>query len=102
VSLTRDNDAVVITVMDTGRGISAEALPHIVEPFRQTGPQVPGVEGGLGLSLSIAKHIVELHGGTIAAKRDGIDKGASFIVQLPPAPLGAGRPEDAAAQDARS
>lgn len=102
VSLTREADAVVIAVTDTGRGIAAEALPHIFEAFRQTGPQVSGAEGGLGLGLSIAQHIVELHGGTITATSAGAGRGASFIVRLQPAQLGTEIDADAVVQDARS
>ncbi|PYR91500.1 MAG: hypothetical protein DMF84_16400 [Acidobacteria bacterium] len=85
VSLAQEPDAVVIRVKDTGRGISAA-----------------GTDGGLGLGLSIAKQIVELHGGTIAATSDGAGRGASFIVRLPPARLGAGSEADVLAHDARS
>jgi signal transduction histidine kinase len=102
VSLAQEPDAVVITVRDTGRGINAEALPHIFEAFRQTGPQVAGTDGGLGLGLSIAKHLVELHDGTITAVSDGAGRGASFIVRLPPAQLGEGSEAGVRAQDARS
>jgi signal transduction histidine kinase len=102
VSLTREPDAVVIAVRDTGRGIAADALPQIFEAFRQPGPRLAGTEGGLGLGLAIAKHIVELHGGTIAAASEGADKGASFIVRLPPASVAVEREHDAVAQDART
>jgi len=102
VSLTREGEAVVIVVTDTGRGISREALPHIFEPFRQTGPHVTGAEGGLGLGLSIAKHIVELHSGTICATSDGTDRGASFVVRLPAIRLGVGSEPKAITHDARS
>jgi signal transduction histidine kinase len=102
VLLAREPDAVVISVKDTGRGISAEALPQIFEAFRQTGPRVAGMEGGLGLGLAIAKHIVELHGGTIVAASEGAGRGASFTVRLPPASVGQEREPDPVAQDARS
>jgi signal transduction histidine kinase len=102
VSLTREEDMVVIGVEDTGRGISPEGLPQVFEAFRQTGPQVPGWEGGLGLGLSIAKHIVELHGGTITAVSSGIGKGALFVVRLPSARLGAATEPAAVVQDAHS
>ena len=92
----------ILVVRDHGAGISPENLPHIFEPFRQTGPQMAGTDGGLGLGLSIAKQIVELHGGTIAATSDGAGRGASFIVRLPPARLGAGSEADVLAHDARS
>jgi signal transduction histidine kinase len=74
---------VAIIVSDTGLGLSPEALPHIFEPFRQAGPRMAGPEGGLGLGLSIAQQIVELHGGTIAAESAGIGRGARFTIRLP-------------------
>jgi signal transduction histidine kinase len=102
VSLTGEPDAVVISVTDTGRGISTEALPQIFEAFRQPGPRLAGTEGGLGLGLAIAKHIVELHGGTIIAASEGAGEGASFIVRLPPASVAVEREPAAVAQNARS
>jgi signal transduction histidine kinase len=74
---------VAVIVSDTRLGLSPEALPHIFEPFRQAGPRMAGPEGGLGLGLSIAKQIVELHGGTIAVESDGIGRGARFTIRLP-------------------
>jgi signal transduction histidine kinase len=102
VSLWEEPDAVVIAVKDTGRGITPEALPQIFEAFRQPGPRVPGTEGGLGLGLAVAKHIVELHHGTIDASSEGPGRGASFVVRLPPATAAAAREADAVGQDARS
>lgn len=63
--------------------ISPDAREQIFEPFRQAGPRLAGPEGGLGLGLSIAKQIVELHGGTIAADSDGVGRGARFTIRLP-------------------
>lgn len=83
VAATRDDHAVVITVRDTGRGINPDALPQIFEPFRQVGPRIGGTDGGLGLGLSIAKHLVGLHGGTIAAISQGAGSGSTFSVRLP-------------------
>jgi signal transduction histidine kinase len=74
---------VAIIVSDTGLGLSPEALQQIFEPFRQAGPRMAGPEGGLGLGLSIARQIVELHGGTITADSDGIGRGARFTIRLP-------------------
>jgi signal transduction histidine kinase/CheY-like chemotaxis protein len=70
---------VVIRVTDTGPGIADELLPHVFEPFRQ-GKDVGSV-GGLGLGLAIAKHIVELHGGSIRCA--SAPTGATFSVELP-------------------
>jgi PAS domain S-box-containing protein len=72
-----------IAVTDTGMGVSSEDMPHLFERFRQRGPITTRRQGGLGLGLSIARHIVDLHGGTIRAASDGEDKGATFTVELP-------------------
>ena len=73
-----------IAVQDTGRGIGAEALPHVFDRFWQSGPTPTHVEG-LGLGLAIVRHLVELHGGTVAATSQGESHGATFTVTLPTA-----------------
>jgi signal transduction histidine kinase/integral membrane sensor domain MASE1 len=78
-----DGAEVRLIVADTGRGIPQEFLPDVFERFRQADGSITRRHGGLGLGLSIAKHIVELHGGTIAAESAGPDRGATFIVTLP-------------------
>jgi signal transduction histidine kinase len=83
VAVERTPEEVVVTVSDTGLGISPEARQQIFEPFRQAGPRLAGPEGGLGLGLSIAKQIVELHGGSITADSDGVGRGARFTIRLP-------------------
>ena len=83
VSLKRDGEEARITVRDTGDGISAAFLPHVFERFRQ-GEEGPGRrQGGLGLGLAIARHIVEGHGGTISVDSPGEGQGATFTVSLP-------------------
>jgi signal transduction histidine kinase len=74
---------VEIEVRDTGRGIPPEFLPYLFERFRQADSRSIREHGGLGLGLSIARSIVEMHGGTIHAKSEGEDKGATFVVRLP-------------------
>jgi signal transduction histidine kinase len=74
---------VVLTVTDTGRGFDAAFAPHIFEPFRQADASTRREHGGLGLGLSIARHLVELHGGTIRAESAGVGRGATFVVTLP-------------------
>lgn len=69
-----------ITVTDTGIGISPDFLPHIFERYRQVESHK---QGGLGLGLAIARHLVELHGGTIEATSDGEGKGTTFTILLP-------------------
>lgn len=72
-----------ISVADTGIGIQPEFLPHVFERFRQADASTTRRFGGLGLGLSIVKHLVELHGGTIRAKSAGEGLGATFSVHLP-------------------
>ncbi|PSM45741.1 hybrid sensor histidine kinase/response regulator, partial [Chroococcidiopsis sp. CCALA 051] len=72
-----------IQVMDTGQGISPEFLPYIFERFRQADDVTTRSKDGLGLGLAIARHLVELHGGTIAAASLGEGQGATFTVTLP-------------------
>jgi PAS domain S-box-containing protein len=83
VTLERVNSHIEISVADTGRGIAPEFLPHVFERFRQGDTSTTRQHGGLGLGLSIVKHIVELHGGTVQAKSAGEGHGATFRVQLP-------------------
>jgi signal transduction histidine kinase len=74
---------VCIAVQDTGRGISPSFLPHVFERFRQEDASTTREAFGMGLGLSIAKHLVEVHGGSIAAHSDGPGRGATFSVRLP-------------------
>jgi PAS domain S-box-containing protein len=70
-----------VKVADTGRGIAREGLPRLFTPFAQLGPNKR--QSGLGLGLSIARRLVELHGGTIHADSEGAQRGATFRVRLP-------------------
>lgn len=72
-----------ITVRDTGRGIPAELLPQIFEPFRQGEGRPSERQEGLGLGLAITRHLVEQHGGTIEVESPGEGMGAVFTVDLP-------------------
>ena len=73
----------VISVRDTGVGLSPEALPHIFKRFWQAKSGRAPEHGGLGLGLALAKHLTELHGGSIEARSAGEEKGAEFLVRLP-------------------
>lgn len=75
--------AVEIRVSDTGKGIHPSFLPHVFERFRQAEGGTNRGYGGLGIGLAIVRHLVELHGGTVAATSAGEGKGATFIVRLP-------------------
>jgi len=83
VHLLRINSHVEIVVSDTGQGINPEILPLIFDRFRQAESSSSRMHGGLGLGLSLVKHLVELHGGTVVAQSGGEGKGATFIVKLP-------------------
>ena len=80
-----------ITIHDTGQGIDARFLPHVFEAFRQADGTASREHGGLGLGLAIAKQIVEMHGGTIAARSAGRGTGSTFEVCLPSVVRPAGR-----------
>ena len=72
-----------ITVTDTGKGISADFLPHVFDRFRQEDGSISRRHRGLGLGLAIVRHLVELHGGTVAAASPGEGLGATFTVRIP-------------------
>jgi signal transduction histidine kinase len=78
--LERDGSFAVVEVCDTGEGIASRFLPHVFERGAQ---ETAKRFGGLGLGLSIVKHIVELHGGSVAAASEGEGKGATFTVRIP-------------------
>jgi PAS domain S-box-containing protein len=83
IQLAQVESIAELTIRDTGRGISAEFLPHIFEHFRQEDGSTTRKFGGLGLGLAIVRQIIEMHGGTIRAESLGENQGATFIVQLP-------------------
>jgi signal transduction histidine kinase/ActR/RegA family two-component response regulator len=83
VTLRADQRDAVIEVRDTGEGIDPEFMPHLFERFRQADSSATRSHMGLGLGLAIVRHLVELHGGTIAAESRGPGKGATFRVRLP-------------------
>jgi len=86
--LVRAGSQAAIVVSDSGPGIAADLLPHVFERFRQ-GEGPARRHGGLGLGLTIVRHLVELHGGTVEAESPGELGGATFIVRLPLLPAGA-------------
>ncbi|MDP1571428.1 MAG: ATP-binding protein [Vicinamibacterales bacterium] len=98
VRLTFNEDRLRLDVSDTGIGIPASFLPFVFDRFRQADATTTRAFGGLGLGLSIARHIVELHGGTIEARSDGEGQGSQFAVVLP-AVVAPAATERAAARD---
>jgi CheY-like chemotaxis protein len=85
--LERVNSHIEITVSDTGQGIDPGFLPHVFDRFRQADQKITRTHGGLGLGLSIVRHLVELHGGTVRAESEGEGQGSTFTVLLPVAPV---------------
>jgi signal transduction histidine kinase/ActR/RegA family two-component response regulator len=82
VRLDQTNRQAVLTVADTGVGISSKFLPHVFDWFRQADARARS-QSGLGLGLGIARHIVRLHGGSVRAESRGEGQGATFVVTLP-------------------
>jgi signal transduction histidine kinase/DNA-binding response OmpR family regulator len=88
VEIQRNDSRLGVSVSDSGVGISKEFLPYIFDRFRQADGSTTRVHGGLGLGLSIVKHLVQLHRGTVEVESKGQDQGSTFIVTLPAAPAG--------------
>jgi len=89
VAIKREGPQVRVDVSDSGIGIASEFLPYIFDRFRQADGSTTRVHGGLGLGLSIVKHLVQLHEGVIDVESPGKDKGTTFSISLPLAPVAA-------------
>jgi PAS domain S-box-containing protein len=99
LSSRREGDGAVVRVRDTGIGISESKLEEIFGMFTQLDPSHARTQGGLGIGLTLARRLLEMHGGTIAAFSEGEGRGSEFVVRLPtiPAPTAAGEPAPGAA-----
>ena len=95
IRVVRDGDQMEFTVKDNGCGISPEFLPHVFDRFRQQDGSRTRSTSGVGLGLSIAEHLVDLHAGTITAYSAGERTGATFVVRMPVAPAAASIGESA-------
>ncbi|HYD51991.1 MAG TPA: PAS domain S-box protein, partial [Gemmatimonadaceae bacterium] len=84
-----------LSVRDTGVGIEPEAIERMFEPFTQAERTLARTQGGLGLGLALVRGLVELHGGTIDARSEGLGRGAEFVVHLPLASVAAQAPSPA-------
>jgi PAS domain S-box-containing protein len=105
VELDRTSDQARLRVRDEGVGISAEFLPHVFDRFSQAASGTSRAHGGLGLGLTIVKHLVEAHEGSVKAESDGVGTGACFTVLLPLATDRVARehgPAEASAEVARA
>ena len=83
MTAARQSDAVVVSVRDTGIGISESNLPNLFKMFSQVEPGLGRSQGGLGIGLSLVRGIVEMHGGMIEAHSAGAGLGSEFVVRLP-------------------
>jgi signal transduction histidine kinase len=83
LSANAGGELAVIAVKDSGVGIAGDKLPHVFEKFYQVDPSLERSDSGLGLGLTLTRRLVELHGGTIEARSEGLGKGSEFIVSLP-------------------
>jgi PAS domain S-box-containing protein len=86
LSAEREGSEVIVRVRDTGIGILPEMLPRIFESFVQGDRSIDRTQGGLGIGLTLARSLVEMHGGKIEAHSPGVGKGSAFVVRLPVVP----------------
>jgi signal transduction histidine kinase len=82
IECIREGGYLVTTITDSGDGIDAGFMPHLFKRFSQADASITRRHGGLGLGLAIVRHLVELHGGTVAATSEGRNRGATFSVRL--------------------
>ena len=83
ISLACSGAQAALVVRDNGVGIEPDFLPHVFDRFRQADGSVSRAFGGLGLGLSIARHLTEMHGGRVSAESEGAGRGATFTLHLP-------------------
>ncbi|MFP5289133.1 MAG: ATP-binding protein, partial [Thermoanaerobaculia bacterium] len=83
LSAEREEDGVLVRVRDTGIGIPADMLPRIFEMFTQVDRSLERTQGGLGIGLSLVRGLVELHGGSVEARSEGLGRGSELLVRLP-------------------
>jgi CheY-like chemotaxis protein len=83
LSASREGSYAVVSVRDSGIGIPIDVLPRVFDLFAQADRTYHRAQGGLGIGLTLVRTLVELHGGTVTAKSDGVGHGSEFIVRLP-------------------
>ena len=88
VSANVEGDHAIVSVKDSGIGIASDQLPLVFDKFYQADRSLERSESGLGLGLTLTRRLVELHGGKVDARSDGLGKGSEFLVSLPILPPG--------------
>lgn len=83
ISISKEDGMACVTITDQGIGIEKEFLPHVFDRFRQADAARSRRHGGLGLGLAIARHLAELHGGSIHVHSEGKNQGSTFVVRVP-------------------
>lgn len=83
IKAQREGKWICVCVRDTGIGISPEMLPRVFEMFSQAGSAIDRAQGGLGIGLALVKGLVDMHGGNVEVRSEGVNKGSEFIVRLP-------------------
>jgi signal transduction histidine kinase len=83
ITVDREDDSAIVTIADDGIGIPSEALEQVFEMFSQVRTQQPRPGSGLGIGLTLARTIVQMHGGAICASSAGLGVGSTFTVRLP-------------------
>ncbi len=83
IRVSATEDAVSVEISDTGTGISAEFMPRIFDLFAQADRTLDRAQGGLGIGLPLVKKLVEMHGGQISARSEGLGRGSTFHITLP-------------------
>jgi PAS domain S-box-containing protein len=94
VTVRDESGVATVRVSDTGMGIGAQALPNVFELFAQESERIDPGQSGLGIGLTVARSIVEMHQGTIEAASEGEGRGSEFVVRLPLAPSAPQRPAE--------
>ncbi len=83
IEATQENGDAMIRIADNGMGIKPDLLPHIFDLFVQGDQTIDRAQGGLGIGLTLVRQLVEMHGGHVLARSEGVDRGSEFVIRLP-------------------